>query len=376
MSIDLTELERLLADKKVYNAWQYVTSLCENIGYMNMSYNLLKSVFEHRKSTYEEIGNEIMQEAFAHPGEAASLTTEHIKRTNLDIAGYIVDDVAFLRKTTVEFFHYARISIDLLIQITNAALFGDDAFDVMDMGLIRKVTSELSSNYAHLYSLFDGIFNDQNYKYLSAFDNYLKHIKTVLVKVANSIIIGNKNDFIIDTFVYKNTRYPAYDALTQVESIRSSVLSWIDTVLSEVYSQIPNGKSTSKRIQSIHFEQFAKKDENSNVVESITFFIDVETDLSELPSEISVYPLIKKPNGDIYSFDFKFEEIFIRRKNDKKIIGIAKIKNGFDTNEFYRIYTVSSCDEKAYFQYLISFKFKYPKISLNYHAIDGSIVFC
>ena len=60
MSIDLAELEKLLADKKVYNAWQYVTSLCENIEYMNMSYDLIMKVFEHRKDICKEIGNEIV----------------------------------------------------------------------------------------------------------------------------------------------------------------------------------------------------------------------------------------------------------------------------------------------------------------------------
>lgn len=38
MNIDFRLLERSLAEHKVYDAWQYVKSLHETLGYMNMSF--------------------------------------------------------------------------------------------------------------------------------------------------------------------------------------------------------------------------------------------------------------------------------------------------------------------------------------------------
>ena len=70
----------------------------------------------------------------------------------------------------------------------------------------------------------------------------------------------------------------------------------------------------------------------------ISFFIDVPNDISDLPTEIKVYPLIIKPNNEIYSFDFRFDKIFIRKSgsDEENIVGVATLKNGLATNEFYR----------------------------------------
>ena len=43
----------------------------------------------------------------------------------------------------IEFFHYARVSMDILIQIVNAALLGDKSYPVSDKRLISKVLKEL-----------------------------------------------------------------------------------------------------------------------------------------------------------------------------------------------------------------------------------------
>ena len=92
-----------------------------------------------------------------------------------------------------------------------------------------------------------------------------------------------------------------------------------------------------------------------------SFFIDVQNDLSELPSEIKVYPLIVKPNDEVYSCDFKFDTIFIRKAGTEEsdIIGIATLKNGIDTNEFYRVFEVKSCTMHDYHMYLFKFKQNY-----------------
>ncbi|GAB2541553.1 hypothetical protein GCM10026983_10070 [Gracilibacillus alcaliphilus] len=39
--------------------------------------------------------------------------------------------------------------------------------------------------------------------------------------------------------------------------------------------------------------------------------------MSELLGEIKVYPLLMKPNGEIYSSDFRFDKLllFIKRRN-------------------------------------------------------------
>ena len=379
MSIDYKKLQISLAEHNVYNAWQYVSSLCETMEYLSISFNLIQKVYNHRTAELETIEEEILRSDISNPGTPSVLTTEHIKRTNLDIVGYEIQDGVFLRKTMIEFIHYARVCMDLLLQIANAALLGDEAIDIEDRALAKKVFQELAADthFTNLKSMFDGILNDLEYQYLVACDNYLKHIKTILISIKSSIIVGNHNEFVLESFVYNGNKYPKKDAIDEAKAIYQMVENRIDSVLTEVLNQIPNGKSTNSRIQTLQFEQFAKKSPDSCVVESITFFITVENDLSELPQEIAVYPLIIKPNREIFSFDFRLEEIFIRRMRDDntfEIIGCAKLKNGLDTNEFYRKYVVSACDYTEYAHYLINFTQKYQQVSLNYYAVSGKIV--
>ena len=119
-----------------------------------------------------------------------------------------------------------------------------------------------------------------------------------------------------------------------------------------------------------------KETETGNQVKYLSFFIDVQNDISELPNEIKVLPLIIKPNDEICSFDFRFKKIFIRKAGTEEadIIGCAEIKNGFDTNEFYRVFTVRPSNIAEYHSYISTFTQEYQRISINFNAMEGSMI--
>lgn len=378
MKIDFKQLEKNLAEQKVYDAWQYVKSLYETLGYMSMSYNLLNKIYEHRKNVLESTKNEIIQNVMEDGN--ASITQDELNKTNLVIAGHPVDDVAFLRKTTIEFFHYARVSMDVLFQIINGGLLGDEAYPVTDKGLLRKVLSKINNiqDFTSLNQQLSRIKDDDEFKYLAAFDNYIKHIKTILITVKNSFMIGKVDEFYINEFCYDNTFYQQVEALVKVEEIHNYVINIVDNILEEVLKQVPNCLDNSQRIQEIKFKMQVQKNESGDKIDFITFYIEVENDLSELPSEIKVYPLIVKPNNEIYSFDFRFEKLFIKRRNTNNeadsIVGCAELKNGFETNEFYRIFEVKECTFLDYLKYQMEFNNGTQKISLNFYAMEGQII--
>ena len=150
-------------------------------------------------------------------------------------------------------------------------------------------------------------------------------------------------------------------------------------MLKEILNQLPNCISNGQRIQEIHYKQVYSEHEGKTCVEYISFFIDVPNDISDLPSEIKVYPLIIKPNNEIYSFDFRFDKIFIRKQgsDENAILGVATLKNGLDTNEFYRVYEVTACRQIDYALYLATFKetYKEQKLHMNIYAMDGTMLF-
>jgi len=376
MGFDFKKFQKDLAQQKVYDTWQYVNSLREMLTYMDMSCELLDKVYVQRAIKLKEKEQEIMQKA-VETGKA-SVYESDLHCTDLEIAGLIIDDSLFLQKTTMEFFHYARMSSDILFQIINAALLGDSSFEVDDRRMIKKVNDAIDGNpnFVVLKSLLDANKEDDTFKYIQAFDNYIKHIKTVLVTVKSSFMIGNNNEFIIQEFINSGTPYPAQDAITIVKKANKYINDTVEAVLTEVQNQLPNCVDNSQRIHNISFKFVAKQLEKGIQGDYMSFFIDIENDISELPTEIKVLPLIIKPNDEIYSFDFRFKKIFIRKKgtDEDGIIGCAEIKNGFDTNEFYRVFTVRSCDITEYYSYISKFTQEYPKITVNFAAMEGSTI--
>lgn len=378
MTIDIKAFQKSLAKQKVYDTWQYVESLTETLTYMKVSYELLEKIYAHRRQALSNQEQKMMEIAVKE-GEAA-VREEDLHCTDLDIAGLVIDDSMLLRKNTMEFFHYARISMDILFQIINAALFGDQSSEVTDRRLVQNVlrTLNCTPTFTKLYTLLDNNKNDDKFKYLQAFDNYIKHIKTILVTVKNSFILGHTDEFLIREFIYDGVSFPTENALDKVKETNNYVIKTIEDILLEVQNQLPNCLDNSKRIQTISFKQLIKESPQSNIIEYISFFIDVQNDISELPDEIKVLPLIIKPNDEIYSFDFRFHKIFIKKKGcgEDSIVGCAELKNGLETNELYRIFEVRACDITEYHEYIFSFAQNYPKISIDYYAMEGSIILC
>lgn len=384
MAFDLKEFQKDLAHNKVYNAWQYVESLCEILSYMTASYELIDNVYSHRVNSLKSKEQEIMQKAIS-TGKA-TVTESDFHCTDLSIAGVEIDDILYLKKTTIEFFHYARINIDILFQIINAALFGDDGFDDSDRKLIAKVNKKLDgiNSFSNLKSKLDDIKANDTFKYLQAFDNYNKHIKTILVSIKNSFLIGNNCEFTIKAFSYTDQnvtyQYGDEDALTKIREVKKYVEFLVDDILAEIQQQIPNCLDNSSRIQNIKYEMQFKETENGEMLDYMSFFIEVEKDISELPGEIKVLPLIVKPNDEIYSFDFRFDKIFIKLKgadeNAENIIGYATLKSPINSNEFYRTFTVTTCDHTEYTKYLLTFKDTYSgKFNMNFYAMEGTMLF-
>lgn len=373
--MNFASLQKALAQNKVYDAWQYVQSLKETLSYMNMSAGLLEKVYAHRLAVLEETAQGTVQTA-VETGKA-SITEATLRATHLDIAGFELDDAIFLKKTSLEFFHYARLSMEVLFQIINASLLGDSAIAVEDKWIVSKLLTAIGSepSFAALKALLDAVKTANEFSYLQGLDNHVKHIKTVLVNVNNSFIFGNQNTFQIAGFSYGGTEFPACDTIVKVREIQAYVNHTVEQILLETERQVPNCLDTQKRIQNLNFHMQVQEHEGTSAIDHISFFIYVNNDLSELPPEINVYPLLVKPNDEIYSFDFRFEEIFVKKRSDNTIVGVAKLKNGLSTTEVYRTFTVFSCDTREYIEYLHNFKQKYRSIQVNLHALEGQIVF-
>lgn len=379
MTFDFKNLEKQLAQNKVYDAWQYIQSLRETISFMEISFEMLKQVYQHRKDTLASVEAEKYKE-IGEKGKTALMISD-LEKTHLDIGGYELDDVLFLRKTAMEFFHYGRMSMDVLFQVINAALLGDEAFPTEDKGLLSKLLKKLSTKneFQTLLQILDANKNDGRFQYLVAFDNYMKHIKNVLITVKNSIFIGNDAFFDINEFSYGGIAYPKEDALSKIQQIYDYVVLTIPDILSEIVMQLPNCMSNGSRFQEIHYKHVFTEREGKDYLEYVSFFIDVPNGITDLPSEIKVYPLLIKPNDEIYGFDFRFDKIFIKKagSDERDVVGVATLKNSGATDELYKVYEVKPCTPVDFGLYIATFKETYAskKINMNIYAMDGIMIF-
>ena len=79
--MDFSRFQKILAQNKVYDAWQYVQSLNETLEYMSMSGELLEKVYAHRMAVLESNAQGILRTA-VETGKA-SVTEETLKATHL-----------------------------------------------------------------------------------------------------------------------------------------------------------------------------------------------------------------------------------------------------------------------------------------------------
>ena len=379
MNISLIDIKRTLAENKVFDAWQYVCSLSETLKYMNISYDLLDKVYTHRKNILKATEQEVLSLAVENKGVSVHVTQGHLDRTHLNIAGYEVDDAVFLRKTAIEFFHYARLSIELLMQVANVALFGDDAFDISERNLPSKVTQKLdiSLSFSALKNLINASLSNSEIVYLIAFDNYIKHIKTILVTVSNSFIIGATDKFEISEFIYGGTTFNSVDAMQKVLAVKNAVGDYIDAALTEINAQVPNCTNNSKRFQQLKFKQIFRETAVGNQLDYMSYFLEVDNDLSDIPAEIKVMPLLINSDNEVNSFVLDLDEIFITKKDQREsgVIGVATAKPTTGTNELYRTYEVKPCTLHDYYLYASNFTNKYHKHHMNFNALEGEIIF-
>ena len=307
-----------------------------------------------------------------------------MKQTDLSIGGYEINDTAFLKKTALDFFHYARISMDLVFQIINFSLLGDQSIPLGEKDNITQIITKLNTRneLGELKELLNKNKKSSMFKYLQAFDNYTKHIKIILIVIENSIVFGDINNFYINEFNYPykdkknnkivNVLYQKEDALNKIKQINTYVLETVSNILDEVYKQIPNCIDNINRIQDLYFKHQMKND----ITEYIAFFIDVENDLSEFSQEIKVHPLMKRSDNKIYNDNFKFDKIFIKKRgcNESTIMGCADLKNSFEGNEFYSTFAIRPCNISEFYKYLSEFNEKHLSISFNPLTMTGDVI--
>ena len=377
MNIKLKDLQRTLADNKVYDAWPYVLGLLDSMRNMSLSFELAKAVYNHRKNEIENFNQSILQEATSAPGTKVQVTWQGMKSPYQDIAGINVDDTILMEKTAVDFFHYAHMSIDSICQIVNSALFGDQAIEEekVSSGCLHDKMASFTQ-FGALLSIIDNGFSNNELIYAKGFDNYTKHIKILSFNISNSLFFGNKADFVLCAFNYKGNDFPEFEAITKMDTVMQEVEDYIEAVLAELITQIPNAIGTSSRHHSVSFKSQLREHDGKSYVDYVVYFLEVKNGITDLPSEISILPLVIKPDGIIENHMLDMDTLFVTVKGQEEdgICGIAKVVPNQRKNAVYRKYMIQPASVDDFYDYYSTFKENYVDHKFHFKAMDGSFV--
>lgn len=379
--IDLYKFRQILAKNKVYDAWPYVESLREVLSYMEVTYQVILNVRENTRKQIERVNQQKYDDLKAN--KKVFLTSEEMKKTDLNICGLEVSDSLYLRKNIIEFFHYARISIDRVFLIVNSALLGEACIKPHSIKFLELLSQSLEKKeeFKETCKKLNKNKNNKLYKYLRDFDNYTKHMDNVLVTINNPFFLCTNDSFMLNEFKVKKTikgeekifSHSKKDAMKQITETRDYVLETINNILIEVERQIPNCVDNRNRIQMLNFKMQSKRLENDGLsTDYISYFIEVESGMMDFSGkEIKVCPIMVLDDGRVESFDFNFPKIFICIKGTEDIVGCATLKN--DDEKIYKIYTIKPCEHAEYIDYLIDFKQNYSKWQIT-EGMNGSII--
>ena len=341
MSVDLKLLQQKLAEYKVYDAWQYVEGLIESIRYAHLSKQLAEKLFEHRRDTIQEVTKQVV------PGTNGGVTLYTPIGSNpyQTIVGVDIDDALLMSKSVLDFFHYARMSVEIVAQILNAALFGDEAVSSRDKGIIKKVVDKIGEepSFTTISTIISRVTTDHEIKYLMAFDNYAKHVKNPSFLIKNGFVFSNEATFRIKAF----DTYSDEDAIAKVDTVFNAVESYVNDVLDELLNQIANGRGRNNRFQTVSFKAQFRETEHKSYVDFVSFFIEVEHGIQDLPTQISVLPLAIDNEGKVTYKLFPIDKIFITLigKEEQGICGVAELIAGQDSTELYQKFNVRGCSE-------------------------------
>lgn len=377
MSVDFKLLQKKLAENKVYDAWQYVEGLIETLNYMNLSKELACKTHDHNRQTLEDRQKNRLETAINNPGMHIAVTMKDLNPTQ-SISGIEVGDTVIMRKSVLEFFHYARLSVEVVTQVLNAALFGDDAISMNERNFPSKVSDKIArvQQFASISSAITNALSNPEIQYLMRFDNYTKHVKTASFAIKNSVFFGNDAEFKIMPFVFDGVVNPEENAVDKLTTVSKAVEDYIESVLTELMNQIQYCQGTTQRFHTVRYKSQLKESDGKSYLDYVVYFIEVDNGVQDLPAQISLLPLVIMPDGSVQYARIPAKKIFVTLKgqDEKGICGYAEEELSQDSTEMYRKYNVHPGSQIDFITYFANFKNDYIGTKFPMRAMDGTMI--
>ncbi len=369
------EYKLFLAEHWVFDAWQYIINTKKNI--ITASYcqkvicALISQMTSEHKSWVNDLNKQVAREIKEFGTGRIGVDLEDFPGFQINILGVLTDYPFLVDKLIKDFFQYIRNAFDGMAQIANAALLANESFDVewVDFKRIRgKLNNIYSSLFPRSTAFFNSIFNNEEFRYCSNFNNMIKHICDAKVIISHGLF-GGKSTYQIGPFFKKGTPFDEED----ICNITGRVLKYIENQYAEflaiITEEIKLDNFVEGRIHSLAFYGQIIEDDPKNSFTVV--FIEVQESLDELPDELRIL-LVNSVDDDVVAVNCGYSEILVRDANGKNIGQFVCDEEIKDKDLLrYRRYKKDICNGTVAFINQTK-----KSIPIKSHFMTGKIVFC
>lgn len=313
------DFKLFLAEHRVFDAWQFLANTNNNILIAEYCSKIIeksieKIILEH--DNFQTKLNNQIQCTIKEGGGSISMGIDDIPQNTVTILEMEVSLYFIIEKYLKDFFQYIRNSFDIVGQFLNAALLANVGLniDIVDFQSIYNEFKKYKDIFPKTFKAVENTKHNEIYKYISAFNNRVKHTYDVQNIISLSIF-DDKKKIVISEFQKYGKVYPEEDMLNKINEVLVFTQKAINNIIDSSYSEIKLYKFNKNRIHDVYYYVQDMENVSSNFT---TIHIEVGNDTLELPSEIGVL-LLKEKENEIEAINCDYEDILIKNSSGKYI---------------------------------------------------------
>ena len=313
------DFKLFLAEHRVFDAWQFLANTNNNILIAEYCSKIIeksieKIILEH--DNFQTKLNNQIQCTIKEGGGSISMGIDDIPQNTVTILEMEVSLYFIIEKYLKDFFQYIRNSFDIVGQFLNAALLANVGLniDIVDFQSIYNEFKKYKDIFPKIFKAVENTKHNEIYKYISAFNNRVKHTYDVQNIISLSIF-DDKKKIVISEFQKYGKVYPEEDMLNKINEVLVFTQKAINNIIDSSYSEIKLYKFNKNRIHDVYYYVQDMENVSSNFT---TIHIEVGNDTLELPSEIGVL-LLKEKENEIEAINCDYEDILIKNSSGKYI---------------------------------------------------------
>lgn len=345
MGRDLKPLRNKMVTFRVYDGWQFVQSVINSIDIARYCIDIIEKIIKQNEDCYNEWFEKSTLELDENNEKMdASIDSDILPVYSIKVADVDIDSRFLLQKLTKDFFQYIRNTFDYMAQIVNTCCLRERGKETekVDFAKMNKLFAQqpYSQEFPDIHAWFEKVNSSQEYVYLNAFCNRIKHNSNINIKFSVPFF-GGESKVTVNPFYKDNTNHPSRDIKTYLEFIWKYVFKELCTFLALIEAEIEKKPVSNNRFHQLLGYQQINKDSSENSF-AYVYVEAPENDIKKMPDEIRILFVHQEhTDSQVDAYNCRFNNIYIANpQNIHDIIGVYRAESDWHPEQilYYRKY--------------------------------------